>query len=219
MTREPDTLVWIDVFDLLAADAREPAIRLAYDALGHPSPEVRRRACEQLAAHPNVRHGPLLVVSLSDPNSGVVLAAVKALDRLDRLDDPRPLERLLASDDHELRVEVARSLAHFGTASGIAALERLAFDPDPKVRRAAAAAMGESPDPSFVPTLIHLLDDRLEIRRAALCSLPRVAGHDAPAAASPPTNPLSPDSLAHRWKEWFRRREAVNLEPSRPVRE
>jgi HEAT repeat protein len=217
MTVEADALVWVSVFDVLAGDVREPAIRLTYAALGHPAPEVRRRACEHLAAHPDARHGRLLLASLDDRSPAVVAAAVKALGRLDSLDDLRPLEGLLTSPDHELRVEVAAALARFGADSGKAALERLAFDPDPKVRRAAAVAMGEAPDPSFLPDLIHLLDDRPEIRRAALTSLPRVVGRDAPFSGSASELPVktaaAPSSDESQiWKDWFRRRSALKLE-------
>jgi HEAT repeat protein len=202
MARESDALVWLAVFDLLAVDAREPATRMAYGALSHPSPEVRRRACEQLAAHPANAHGPLLLVSLDDPNSVVVEAAVKALGRLDSLPDTGPLERLLANPDHQLRVEAAKTLVHVGANSGVAALERLAFDTDPKVRHWAAMAMGETPDPSFLPDLIHLLDDRPEICRAALASLSRVAGRETP-ATNASTAATARASEAERWKEWF----------------
>jgi HEAT repeat protein len=204
ISRENDALVWLPVFDLLATDAREPAMRLACTALGHPSPEVRRRACEHLAAHPDSAHGALLLVSLDDPDSVVVEAAVKALGRLDSLPDPNPLERLLASPNRELRVEAAKALTHAGAKSGIAALERLAFDADPQARRRAAVAMGETPDPSFVPDLIHMLDDRPEIRQAALASLPRVAGTEIPVAETA-VKDRSPASEADRWKEWFRK--------------
>jgi HEAT repeat protein len=208
MPREADALVWLPVFDVLAADAREPAIRLAYTALGHPSPEVRRRACEHLAAHPATAHGPLLLASLDDPDAVVVEAAVKALGRLDSLPDTKPLERMLASPNRELRVEVAKALAHVGAKSGMAALERLAFDADPQVRRRTAIAMGELPDPSFMSALIHLLDDRPEIRQAALASLPRVAGTEIPAAETA-ANGGAPASEADRWKEWFHRQTTI----------
>jgi HEAT repeat protein len=210
MTRESDPLVWTSIFELLAGDAREPSIRLAYGALGHPSPEVRRRACEHLAAHPDARHGPLLLMSLADLNPAVVAAAVKALGRLNSLDDTKPLARLLAAPDHELRVEAAKALAHLGAEAGIAALERLTYDADPKVRRAAAVAMGEVPDASFLPELIRLLDDRPEVRRAALVSLPRVAGREIPASALPAPAGASPESDPQRWKEWYRRQTTID---------
>ncbi len=204
MSRENDSLVWLPMFDVLAVDGREPAIRLAYTALSHPAPEVRRRACEQLAAHPANEHGPSLLVSLDDPDSVVVEAAVKALGRLDSLPDAQPLERLLTNPNHHLRVEVAKALVHAGAKSGVAALERLASDADPQVRRQAAVAMGELPDPSFVADLIHLLDDRPEIRRAALDSLPRVADVELPASKASATASADASDAEH-WKEWFRR--------------
>ena len=78
--------------------------------------------------------------------------------------------------------------------------------------------MGEVPDKSFLPDLIRLLDDRPEIRRAALTSLPRVAGgdaaHRAPANDSPDKSvALSSSSTeeSQRWKEWFRDRRALDL--------
>jgi HEAT repeat protein len=200
--RESDPLVWSSIFAALEDDYREPATRLAYAALGHPAPEVRRRACEYLETHPDPHHGPLLAKSLTDPNPTVVEAAVHALGRLPSLDDPRPLENLLAADDHELRVAAADSLARLQFQSGIAALERLGYDAAPKVRRLAAVAMGHLPDPSVVPVLIRLLDDRPEVAKAALESLPRAAGHDLPPPISLATD--SQQSQIQRWKDWYR---------------
>ncbi len=153
-------------------------MRLACAGLSHPTPEVRRRACHQLAEHPDPRNGPLLLKSLQDSDPSVVEEAIRALGRLRSLDDPQPLEVFLAASDHHLRVAAAEALAMVGVISGPAALERLTFDPDPKIRLAAAMAMGAAPEASFLPDLIHLLDDRAEIRRAALAALPRVAGRN-----------------------------------------
>ncbi len=88
MTLERDELVLINIFELLASDAREQSISLTYVALSHPAPEVRRRACEQLAAHPDRRHVAALTASLDDPSPAVVESAVKALDELARLTIP-----------------------------------------------------------------------------------------------------------------------------------
>jgi HEAT repeat protein len=202
VVREPDALVWSSILTALANDDREPATRLAYAGLSHPAPEVRRRACEYLGQHPDPRHEPLLAKSLADPNPTVVEAAVRALGRLPSLDDPRPLENILAAQDHAVRVEAAEALAQFRYPSGIAALERLGYDSSPHVRLLAAAAMGRAPDRSFVPVLIHLLDDRPEISRAALDALPRAAGHDLPAATSLATD--APPNPIQRWKDWYR---------------
>lgn len=146
MTSERDALVLISVFELLAGDARDPATQLAYAALSHPAPEVRRRACDHLAEHPDRRHATALTASLGDESPAVVEAAVKALGRLRAIDSPKPLERLLAHEDHLLRVAAAAALAGAGYESGVAALERLMLDADPRVRHAAAAAGGQSPN-------------------------------------------------------------------------
>ena len=127
--RESDPLVWSSVLAALADESRGPATQLAYAGLSHPSPEVRRLACEHLGAHPDARHGPLLSKSLTDPNPPVVEAAIRAIGRLPSFDSPRPLEAILDTPDHTLRVEAAESLATLGYSSGTAALERLAYDP------------------------------------------------------------------------------------------
>ncbi len=201
MIRESDPLVLSTVLAAVEFDDREPATRLAYAALSHPAPEARRLACEHLGLHPDPRHAPLLAKSLSDSNSTVVEAAVHAMGRLPSLDDPRPLEKILAADDHALRVEAAESLARFGFPSGIAALERLGYDAAPNVRRIAAVAMGRISDRSFVPVLIHLLDDRPEVAKAALESLPRAAGRDLPPAAASAID--SKQNPIQRWKDWY----------------
>jgi HEAT repeat protein len=202
MIRESDPLVLGSIFAALADDDREQTTRLAYAGLSHPSPEVRRLACEHLGMHPDLRHAPLLAKSLTDVNATVVEAAVRAMGRLPSLEDPRPLEGVLAASDHALRVEAAEALAHSGFPSGVAALERLGYDSAPKVRRLAAAAMGRIADPSFVPVLVRLLDDRPEVSKAALESLPRAAGRDLPSATLLATN--SQQNPIQRWKDWYR---------------
>ena len=122
--------------------------------------------------------------------------------RLPSLDDPRPLEKILAADNHALRVEAAESLARFGFPSGIAALERLGYDAAPKIRRLAAVAMGWISARSFVPVLIHLLDDRPDIAKAALESLPHAAGRELPPASAIAID--SKQSPIERWKDWYR---------------
>jgi HEAT repeat protein len=202
MIREADPLVLSTIIEALSFDDREPATRLACSALSHPAAEVRRLACDHFGMHPDSRNAALLAKSLTDPNATVVAAAVRAMGRLPSLDDPRPLEKILAADDHALRVEAAEALARFGFPAGNAALERLGYDAAPNVRRSAAAAMGRISDRSFVPVLIHLLDDRPEVAKAALESLPRAAGRDLPPVSALAIEPKQ--SPIERWKDWYR---------------
>ncbi len=205
--RESDSLVWRGILATVSGDGSEPAARLAYAAIGHPSAEVRRAACEHLAAHPSPKHAQVLLPALEDPNVGVAGAAARALGAGGRLDDTEPLKRLLGSRNELVRVEAAAALARLGDPSGPAALERLAYSTDPAVRRHVALAMGQAADPTFVPTLVRLLDDQYAVRLAALESLPKVAGHEA--AESRETAPRSVADQVVFWKTLLRTRQTV----------
>jgi len=211
MAREADPLVWRSVLTAVESDGSEPAIRLAYMAIGHPAAEVRRRACEHLAAHPSPRHAEVLLPALEDANPAVAIAAARALGATGRLEGTEPLKRLLGSGNETLRVEAATSLAQLKDPSGAAALERLAYSRDPSVRRQVAIAMGRAPDPTFAPTLVRLLDDQYAIRLAALESLPNVIGHGEPGLESPP--PASVADQVEFWKKTARQRGLLGGRP------
>jgi hypothetical protein len=199
---ESDTLVLAGIFRAVAHDGREPAIRLAYGGLGHPSAEVRRLAAEHLAAYPAPEHARVLLPTLADKNHAVVLAAIKAVGHAGVLADTAPLERLMTSHDPEIRLAVAESLVILGAESGPRSLELLARDNQIDTRREAAQMMGRHPDPRYAETLMGLLDDTLGVRTAALASLPLVAGRDmADRPGDPPTNTLE---RVERWKQWWR---------------
>lgn len=201
---ESDSLVWSALFQAVAHDAREPALRLAYAGLGHNSAEVRRLAADYLAAHPSPEHVGMLLPTLADKNYAVVLAAVKAVGRQGVLADPAPLERLLTTNDPPLRLAVAESLIMLGAASGPQTLELLAHDTDIDTRREAAQLMGRLGDDRYVASLIGLLDDTLGVRTAALASLPKVVGRDV--ADWPDDPPTSTLDRVERWKKWWESR-------------
>jgi HEAT repeat protein len=208
---EPDELVWQSVLTAVADDAGEPSIRLAYAAVSHPSAEIRRRACEHLAAHPSPDHAKILVPTLEDRNEAVVRAAVRALSAAGRLDDTRPLLRVLRTTNEYLRLEAAAALVRLGDPTGhsrgAAALEGLAYSADPKVRCQVALAMGETAEPTFVPTLIRLLDDRPAVCRAALDGLSKTVGQDVSALQD--GAPVGTSQRVRRWRQWFDRRQGL----------
>jgi HEAT repeat protein len=82
-------------------------------------------------------------------------------------------------------------------------LERLAYSRDPIVRAKTAQAMGEFPDKAFTATLIRLLNDNQTVARAALISLPKVAGEDV--AQAPGQAPATTTEQMLRWKHWYER--------------
>lgn len=209
---DPDELVWRNVLSAIANESEEPAARIAYAALSHPDAEVRRRGCIFLEAHPSNRHAPALVAALADRNGAVQRAAAAALGRCGELPDPAPLESFLNSTDETLQLLAARSLTMLGHPSGNAALERMLHHPDHRVRRGAAAAVGELGPPQgliYVPTLIGLLDDRLDVRHAALESLEKIAGRNV--AVEPGEVTLSSDEVKVRWQRWWESRQQTGI--------
>lgn len=209
---EQDVLVWHSMMQAVANDPREPSIRLAYAGMSHSSGEVRRLACEHLAGFRDPQFADELLLALEDQQRAVVLAAVKGLGHRGMIDDVRSLERLLGTNDRELRLAAAESLVRLGAASGGLALERLAHDADPQTRRDAAAVMGALGDPAFAGVLVGMLDDGLGVQFIALDALPKVVGRDvADDPANPATNTLERISRWKRWHEAERRKAEAGL--------
>jgi len=202
---EPDQLVWRSVLTAIAGDGSEAAVRLAGAGLSHPAAEVRRRACEHLAAHPSERTAKLLMPALEDDSLSVVCAAVRALAAAGRIDDTEPLHRLLGRGNEYVRIETAVALRRLGDAAGTDELKRLSYSSDPEIRRRVASSLGERPEPEFMPALIRMLDDRrASVRSAALASLPKVAGQRA--ADTVESESATTTERIRRWKQWYQRR-------------
>jgi HEAT repeat protein len=115
------------------------------------------------------------------------------------------LEGLLLRRDACLRLAVAETLTKCGYPSGPAALERLAYDGDPRIRRQVAEKMGRTMGRlnrrSFVATLVRLLDDRHDVRKAALASLREIAPQGI--AVAPDGSTRTIDQQISRWKRWY----------------
>ena len=103
--------------------------------------------------------------------------------------------------DAWLRLAVAETLTKLGYPSGPAALERLAFDGDPRIRRQVAESMGQLSRRTFVTTLVRLLDDRHDIRKVALASLRHIVPEDASQTSD--GSLLTIDQQVSRWKRWY----------------
>ncbi len=203
---EQDALVWQSVLRAVAEDGSQQAVELAYMGVGHSSAEVRRRACEHLAAHPDPAHVQVLIPALEDQDHAVVCQAIRALAEAGKMTDIKPLQRLLGSTSEDIQLEAAAALARLGDPAGKPALQRLAYSRDPAVRAKTAQAMGEYPDPAFTAALIHLLNDNLTVARAALNSLPKVVGSDVAQAAD--QTPATTTEQMLRWKRWYEREAA-----------
>jgi HEAT repeat protein len=203
VAKEQDVLVWQSALRAIAEDGSQPAIDLVYTAIGNASAEVRRRACEHLAAHPDPAHVPVLIPALEDKDHAVICAAARALAATGKMSDTKPLRNLLGSMNEDVQLEAALALTRLGDQSGKPALERLAYSRDPAVRARTAQAMGDFPDAAFTATLIHLLNDNQTVSRAALSSLPKVVGEDVAQAPGQATATSTEQIL--RWKHWHER--------------
>ena len=198
---EEDQLVWIGVLKAVSEDGGDSAARVALAALSHPSPEVRRRGCLHLKAHPRRDAVDALSETLKDESDSVVASAVAALGSLGGLSDRTQLISLLRRRSESLQLEVASALVKLGDSRGTAALERLAYSRSADIRRQTADRMGELGHEEYVPTLIRLLDDRVSVMRAALAALPKVVGTDY-SLSEDGTAPSTTDRV-RRWRRWF----------------
>jgi HEAT repeat protein len=212
--QEADGLVCRGLFAAVAADMSGLSMELALGGLSHPSPEVRRMACEHLGKHPDVRNAPPLVLALADPHVGVSLAAVKALGHPGLVADPAMLERPLMSRDTNIRFESSRTLYVNHPTSGAAAFERLAHDVEPELRRRAVAFMGETGDRVFLPTLIAMLDDpTLGVRKTTVDALVALVGSDVALRTGEQLPALN--ERAARWRTWYERQPKSSATPAR----
>lgn len=158
----------------------------------------------------------LWVVQYGEINDAVVAAKARAQQVVD---DTQQVVSDVQQVAHEVR-EVARTAAEgarqvqeaaaalrqanlpeVARRQATATLEQLAQDANLEVRLRAARAIGELADPAFLPVLMGMLADQVEVQREALASLALVAGGDV--AAGPDGGSYSTDERIHRWQLWY----------------
>ena len=202
LTSETDSAVWLSALETVRDSDSEPAARMARSALGQATAEVRRRACEHLAAHPDPTHEAFLLPLLGDSEQAVVVAVIRALGAAGQVHDIGALKRQLASPREEIQLETAVALVRLHDDSGAAALERLSYSSDMMTRTRLAQALGALGDVHLAGILVRLLDDPwATVRHAALASLPKVAGRDLGQSVDGSTLPAT-DVIAG-WKKWY----------------
>ena len=179
---------------------------------GKPAGEVRRRACEYLAAHPDPAHEVFLVPLLGDSEQAVVVAAIRALGAAGQIQDIDALKKQFASANEEIQLETAVALVHLRDRSGEEAIERLSYSSDIKTRARVAQALGTLGDARLAGILIRLLDDpKATVSHAALASLPKAVGRDLGQSGDGATVPTT-EQMA-RWKKWYAETVEISLTP------
>jgi HEAT repeat protein len=205
MTTETDAVVWTRALEAIENEAAEPAVRMARLALSQSAGEVRRRACEFLASHPDPAHEPFLLPLLNDPEQAVVLAAIRALGAAGRMTNTSALKNELAASAEDVQLAAAIALArlHPGApGAGDDAIRRLSYSRDIRIRGQLAQGLGDLGDERFLSILVRMLDDsKATVSHAALASLPRVKGRDM-ARSTDGTSVSTIEQMA-RWKKWY----------------
>ncbi|MEI8373818.1 MAG: HEAT repeat domain-containing protein [Planctomycetota bacterium] len=201
-TRETDAAVWLSTLDAVCKSSSEPAARMARSALGQAAGEVRRRACDYLAAHPDPAHEVFLVPLLGDSEQAVVVAAIRALGAAGQIQDIEVLKKQFASANEEVQLATAFALVQLRDKSGEEAIERLSYSSDLKTRAHVAQALGILGDPRLAGILIRLLDDpKATVSHAALASLPKAVGRDQ--GQSGDRAGIATTEQMARWKKWY----------------
>ena len=138
--------------------------------LADPDPEVRLPAIE---AESTIGKDavPLLVESLSHPDSRIRIAAAQELDRLEELTPKRQLIRYAADvtdPDKDVRLAATEALGKISDPKAVKSLLKALSDPDIDVSRTAAEALVKIRDPRVVKLLLRdLVDPDKDVRLAA----------------------------------------------------
>jgi HEAT repeat protein len=140
--------------------ARAQAKREVMAALQSKDPVVRANGVEAIQDGLGVEGKPEILAALNDPDPLVRFAACMACGSL-RISDARPRLLVLANDnDASVRVGVRYALHRIGDTHLSHDLEKLAANPDPRVRGNTALALGLLEEPSALRVLNGMAKDR-----------------------------------------------------------
>jgi HEAT repeat protein len=109
--------------------------------LKSPSPQLRRKAIENLTGSGKSRDTDHFVASLGDESPQVRCAAVRALEKVKTIDSARSIAAALRDASYEVREAAARALSRLGFAASTTPLAAALKDPDPAVLAAVAGAL------------------------------------------------------------------------------
>ena len=175
VTTETDPVVWIRALEAIDNDASEPAVRMARLALSQNAGEVRRKACEFLASHPDAAHEAFLLPLLNDREQAVVLAAIRALGAAGRMTNTAALKNELAASAEDVQLAAAIALPRLRDPAGDDAIRRLSYPATSAFEGVLAQDLGDLGDERFISILVRLLDDsKATVSHAALASLSHV---------------------------------------------
>lgn len=166
---------WLMLAPILERDHPREARRLDPTGLAHPEMLVRQTTCERIAARVETDPSAAIVRLFDDPHVTVRRAALRAAGKLRRDPPIEELRRRLTAADGRERLAAAASLGRLAVSEGWEEVRRMAFDPDPQLRRAALdeAVAGAAPSAREAARLLTqaLADEKIEVRQHAVDAL------------------------------------------------
>src|SRR5258705_1626992 len=109
--------------------------------LKSPSPQLRRKAIENLTGSGKSRDTEHFVASLGDESPQVRCAAIRALEKVKTAESARSIVAALRDGSYEVRETAARALGRLGIVASITALVAALKDRDPAVLAAVAGSL------------------------------------------------------------------------------
>lgn len=179
---DPDARVRANLLRALARSNASGAQDDVTARLKDPDPEVRVQAIVALRCL--VADSKVLVHHVSplleDPEPAVRAESAATLLKL----GPQPgalatLQQMVGADDVDARVEALKAFADWGDRSAVDPVAAALDDPQPAVRRAAAAALAKIGDSQCLSVLVQALGDSDQLVREAVASSIGVFGSDA----------------------------------------
>ncbi|MGY8767417.1 MAG: HEAT repeat domain-containing protein [Pirellulales bacterium] len=195
---------WLMLMDILEDDPSASAYQAVELALHHEHPMVRRKACIHAGTYIHSPHAGKLIALLHDVDRNVRYESTRALGNYNLPQVLEPLKQHLASEDVQLRLIAATSLAQQNDPAGHDALQRLVLHDSEHTRRNAIRVMVEIADPLYLDAMIRLLDDQTGIRNLALQGLPKIVGKDI--SLEEEDVYVSSDRRVALWRKWYYQR-------------
>ena len=150
-----DSEVRAQAAKVLGDPAYPAATEALTEALADDSLRVRYHAAMSLGSIGDVSVAPYLVAMLAENDDRDRFLRHAGVVALTALADQSTIEQMMASPAPSLRRAAVLVLRRLGDPG----IERLLFDPDPKIRTEAARAVHDIPIPSAMPALASLADE------------------------------------------------------------
>lgn len=231
MVAEQDRQVWQDVSAALLPDALPEAAQIALIALNSPWPDIRHFGCAYFERHPQPEYAAWLLPRLEDADRQLRLRAIRILARcgnpmvLGGLQAPSEapgLRTLLTETDQEIRWEAVLAMSALGDPQAAQELIRQSYDPHPRQRELAVAAMAQTGQTRFIEHLLRRAwteNDRA-VQAAMLKALDQLAPMDDRPGLAPES---SIGDKITQWARWWETRQQKSsappvTEPIRPQR-